>query len=537
MRGLMQDRPLALPHVFHRAEQLFGHKPIVTATAKGEVATTVADWAVRVRRLATALDTLGVPADGRVATFSWNTATHLELYSAAPCTGAVLHTLNLRLFPEQLVYIVNHAEDEVVFVDRLLAACLPDPGRKTHTVRHGRIATLRTTLPATRSTTRSCCARRSRSSGRFELDDENSAAAMCYTLRHHGQPQGRGLQPPLDASALAERAHRDGMGLSERDVVMPVVPMFHVNAWGIPFAATMVGAARCSRGGTRPRRPARLIENERVTLTAGVPTDLARFSECWTRRKHDLSQPAGGSVGGSAAPRSMMERYRRARRARLARLGHDRDDTARRSCLLKTHLQDAARRRALAISRPPGISAPLALSARCRRDGKDVPWDGKTMGEIAGARALGHAAATTTIRAPGEAFRGRLVPHWRRRDHRRRGLHPDRGPHQGSGEERRRVDFERRPGKRDHGASQGAEAAVIAVPHASGRNARWPASSIAQYQGQITKDEILDFLRPQFAKWWLPDDVAFIEAVPKTSVGKFNKRALREQFAGYKLPE
>ena len=129
MRGLMQDRPLALPHVFHRAEQLFGHKPIVTATADGEVATTVAEWAVRVRRLATALDSLGVPADGRVGTFMWNTASHLELYLAAPCTGRVLHTLNIRLFPEQQVYIANHAEDDVVFVDRSLLPVFRRCGR------------------------------------------------------------------------------------------------------------------------------------------------------------------------------------------------------------------------------------------------------------------------------------------------------------------------------------------------------------------------------------------------------------------------
>src|SRR5690242_10306184 len=107
MLGLMQDRPLALPHVFHRAEQLFGHKPIVTATADGEITTTVAEWAVRVRRLAAALEDLGVPADGRVATFCWNTARHLELYLAAPCSGRVLHTLNIRLFPEQVIYVAN----------------------------------------------------------------------------------------------------------------------------------------------------------------------------------------------------------------------------------------------------------------------------------------------------------------------------------------------------------------------------------------------------------------------------------------------
>ena len=136
MRGLMQDRPLALPYILHRAEQLFGHKTIVTATADGEVATTVAEWAVRVRRLATALDALGVPADGRVATFCWNTASHLELYLAAPCTGRVLHTLNIRLFPEQLVYIANHAEDDVVFVDRSLLPVFAPLRRKLTTVRH-----------------------------------------------------------------------------------------------------------------------------------------------------------------------------------------------------------------------------------------------------------------------------------------------------------------------------------------------------------------------------------------------------------------
>src|SRR3712207_2003911 len=118
MRGLMQDRPLVLPHVLHRAEALFGHKSRVTATVTGESRTSVADFAVRVRRLATTLDALGVPADGRVATFCWNTSRHLELYLAAPCTGRVLHTLNIRLFPDQLVYIANHAEDEVAFVDR-----------------------------------------------------------------------------------------------------------------------------------------------------------------------------------------------------------------------------------------------------------------------------------------------------------------------------------------------------------------------------------------------------------------------------------
>src|SRR5690349_11426692 len=135
MLGLMQDRPLSLTHVFHRAEQLFGHKTIVTAEAHGETTTTIAEWAQRVRRLATVLDTLEVSADGRVGTFCWNTARHLELYLAAPCTGRVLHTLNIRLFPEQLAYIADHAADEVIFVDRSLIPLLAPLADKLGSVR------------------------------------------------------------------------------------------------------------------------------------------------------------------------------------------------------------------------------------------------------------------------------------------------------------------------------------------------------------------------------------------------------------------
>ena len=136
MLGLMQDRPLTLAYVFHRAEQLFGYRTLVTATASGETTTTIAEWAQRVRRLATVLDTLGISADGRVGTFCWNTARHLELYCAAPCTGRVLHTLNIRLFPDQLVYIAGHAEDEVVFVDRSLIPLLQPLADQLTTVRH-----------------------------------------------------------------------------------------------------------------------------------------------------------------------------------------------------------------------------------------------------------------------------------------------------------------------------------------------------------------------------------------------------------------
>ena len=192
MRGLMQDRPLALTHVFHRAEQLFGHKSIVTATATGETTTTVADWAVRVRRLAAALDTLDVPADGRVATFCWNTARHLELYLAAPCTGRVLHTLNIRLFPEQLVYVANHAEDDVVFVDRSLLPLFWPLREKMTTVRHVVVIDdgADHPLPDGVLDYEELLAAAEPFDGRFTVDDENQAAAMCYSSGTTGNPKG-----------------------------------------------------------------------------------------------------------------------------------------------------------------------------------------------------------------------------------------------------------------------------------------------------------------------------------------------------------
>ncbi len=192
MHGLMQDRPLALPHVFHRAEQFFGHKPVVTAGPAGETTTTIGEVCARTRRLATVLDTLAVSAGGRVGTFCWNTARHLELYLAAPCTGRVLHTLNIRLFPEQLVYIANHAQDEVVFVDRSLLPLLWPHADKLETVRtyividdgadvpipdDPRVRDYEELLAAEPFT------------GTFVIEDENTAAAMCYTSGTTGNPK------------------------------------------------------------------------------------------------------------------------------------------------------------------------------------------------------------------------------------------------------------------------------------------------------------------------------------------------------------
>src|SRR5437868_9733545 len=384
MQGLMQDYPLALPHIFHRAERLFPAAEIVTATATGKERTTYGRWAERTRRLAGALEGIGVSADGRVATFGWNTTPHLELYFAAPCSGRVLHTLNIRLFADQLTYIVNHAEDEVIFVDRSLIGQLWPLVGEFETVKHyvvmddgtgnvpddPRIVDYEELIGGADAV-------------EFRIDDENQAAAMCYTSGTTGNPKGvvyshRSMFLHSMAVLMA-----DALGVSESDVILPVVPMFHANVWGLGHAAPFAGASLVLPGpDLSPGAIADLLESEKVTVAAGVPTIwMGVLPELEGR---DLSSLRKIICGGSAVPRSLSEAYREktglpltqawgmTETSPIASVGH-----------IKRTLRNRPEDELADLRASQGLGAPgVDLRIVDPESGEEAPWDGKTSGEL-----------------------------------------------------------------------------------------------------------------------------------------------------------
>src|SRR3954465_15175529 len=385
MQGLMSSYPLTLTHVFRRAERLFPDKGIATVQAGEIVRTTYGEWAERTRRLAGVLDTLGISADGRVGTFAWNTARHLELYFAAPCSGRVLHTLNIRLFPDDIVYIADHAEDEVVFCDRSLLKLLWPLVDRLSTVKQivvmddgegevpddPRIVDYEELLASAEPV------------AEFKLDDENRAAAMCYTSGTTGHPKGVVYSHRSTVLHSMGSLVADAAGVCERDTIMPVVPMFHANAWGLCQAAVMAGASLAMPGANmQPKALAELMESEKVTLAAGVPTIwMGVLGELEGR---DLSSLREILCGGSAGPKALSERYREeiglpilqawgmTETSPVATTGRMRSAFAGKSD------EELADLRAL-----QGTPIPL-VDIRIVEPGTDeeLPWDGEARGEL-----------------------------------------------------------------------------------------------------------------------------------------------------------
>ena len=538
MQGLMQNTPLTIVHLFERAERYHRDKTIVTATGGARERTTYGAWADRTRRLGSVLDQLGVSSDGRVGTFAWNTARHLELYFAAPCTGRVLHTLNIRLFPEQLTYIANHAEDEVIFVDRSLVALLAPLLKTFETVKHlvlmddgkGDIPADLNGLPLHDYEALLAGAE---PAAFDDVQDENRAASMCYTSGTTGNPKGvvyshRSTYLHTMGTMLA-----DSLGARESDVILPVVPMFHANAWGLAHAAVASGAALVMPGPDLSGRAiADLIVDEKVTVAAGVPTIwMTVLPELKGR---DTSSLRAIPCGGSAVPRALSEAYREQLGLPILQAwGMTETSPIAAVCQL----------RAVDLALPDDEQAELRTTVGRTIVGVDcrvvepgstdpLPWDGESSGEL---QVRGPWIAATYYNDPraGDSF---TEDGWLRTGDvatmdsvgRIRLVDRTKDLIKSGGEWISSVELENE--LMAHPSIR--EAAVIGVPHP-----RWserPLACVVLEEGaELSKREVLDFLAPRVAKWQIPDDVVFIDEVPKTSVGKFSKRTLRDRFADY----
>ena len=534
MQGLMSSYPLTLTHVFQRAERLFPEKPVVTSQPGGIDRTTYGEWAERTRRLAGALDTLGISDDGRVGTFAWNTARHLELYFAAPCSGRVLHTLNIRLFPDDIVYIADHAEDEVVFVDRSLLKLFWPLVDRFETVKHvvvmddgadeeipddPRVSDYETLLAEAEPV-------------EFEtIDDENRAAAMCYTSGTTGHPKGVVYSHRSTVLHSMGSLVVDAAGVSERDIIMPVVPMFHANAWGLCQAGVMAGSTLVLPGpNMQPKALAELMESEKVTLAAGVPTIwMGVLPELEGR---DLSSLREILCGGSAVPRSLSEAFReKVGLPILQAWGMTETSPVATTGRIKSTLLHHSEDELADLRAAQGIAVPL-VDVRIVEPGTDeeLPWDGEARGELQ-ARGPWIAAGYYNDERSSESFTedgwlrtgdvATISPNgYVRLVDRTKDLVKSGGEWISSVELENAI--------MSH--PKVAEAAVIGIP-----DEKWSERPLAcvvpKGDDEISLDELKSYLAERVPKWSIPNDLEIIEEVPKTSVGKFSKKTLREQFA------
>lgn len=535
----MMEYPLLVRRFLERSSVFSAEKEIVTREGDATHRQTYADLTKRSTRLSNALAGLGVGRGDRVGTFAWNHYRHLEAYFAVPTMGAVLHTINIRLFVEDLVYIINHAADKVILVDPDLVPILEPLVPRLESVEHYIVMTddrsFTTTLPSAHNYD-DLLSGASDTYTPAKLD-ENDPAGLCYTSATTGRPKGviyshRGIV----LHSMTE-AQTDTMGIRERDVVLPIVPMFHANCWGVPFSSALVGATQVLTGvRPDPESICQLIESEKVTLSLGVPTIWVGVLDHIDRtgKKYDFSSLREIASGGSAVPISLIQTYKDQLDVNLVQAYGMTEATPLISYNRRiSQLDDLSEGEKMQLA---GSQGPLVSGLEMRLvddEGNDLPWDGEQRGEL--------------------LFRGPWVAESYYDDVRSAETFIDGWYHSGDiasvdpngyiqigdrvkdmvksgGEWISSVDLETaiiaHPGV--------LEAAVIAIPHE-----RWverPLACVvpnADAQGKLEKAEVLDFIRDQFASWWMPDDVVFIDEIPKTSVGKFDKKILRERYQNH----
>jgi fatty-acyl-CoA synthase len=525
----MQDFPLLLSNLLEHGRRVYADSRLITFEGDGHREATYEQVAARATRLANALQSLGVEQGDRVGTFLWNTQEHMEAYLAIPSMGAVLHTLNLRLFPEQLAYVINHAEDKVILVDATVLPLLLKVADELTTVEHyvliGEADTRALTKPV-----HSYESLLDKASDAFEWPqiDERSAAAMCYTSGTTGNPKGvvySHRSAWLHSMAIAGA---NSFGICESDVILPVVPMFHANAWGLPYAGWFVGSDFVMPGRFLQAEPlAKMIETYKPTLAGAVPSiwnDLLAYLD---KHPTDLSSLRLVPCGGSAVPLSLMQAFQERHGVRIVQAW---GMTETSPLAAVSHAPKGATDEWEWRSKTGRLSAGVEL--RIVGEQGVLPWDGEAVGEI-------------QVRGPWITGAYHLDPDPDRFDDGwlRTGDVASVTPNgfiqitdrskdviKSGGEWISSVELENAL----MGHPKVREAAVVAVP-----DERWderPLACVVLAEGEaVTPKELCTYLEDKVAKWWLPERWTFIAEVPKTSVGKFDKKVLRQQYADGEL--
>ncbi len=530
----MMDVPLTIQNILWRIERLFYDKPLATYDEAGEPHRSNYGELVRnVNRLASALAKAGVKEGDRIGTFAWNTQRHLECYFAIPCMGAVLHTLNVRLFADQLEYIINHAEDKVIFCDRSVLPILESLADKIPTVE---LVVLMNQGPEpTGKLKRTVDYFEFLASGDDQYPwpklDERAAAAMCYTSGTTGNPKGVVYSHRSTMIHSLVAALPDAVNISETDVIMYAVPMFHANAWGLPYAAANVGASQIFPDRyLDAERVVNLLDKEGVTISAGVPTVWIPVLNLLDSTGRKLPKLQRVLCGGSAAPAALIAGLARHGIRLVHAWGMTETSPLGSLTRIRSNMLDWPEEKKLEVMAKQGVIVPTLEWRIVDMDtGQELPWDGKSFGELqirgpyitgtyyndptASEKFMDGWLRTGDVATIDEYGYVQLVD--RTKDLVKSG-----------GEWISSVELE----NLIMAHPKVLEAAVVGLPHP-----RWQERPVAavvpkpEFKDQITADEIRQYLSDKVAKWWLPDEIVFVDAIPRTSVGKFAKNQLREQ--------
>jgi len=540
MLGQMQDWPLLVHKIIDHAALYHGDREVVTRSVEGPIyRTNYREIAKRSHRVAEALDRHGIRLGDRVATLAWNTWRHIEAWYGIGGIGAIYHTLNPRLFPDQIVYIANHAEDKVMFFDTTFAKLVEEIAPKIPSVKLYVALTDRAHLPDAKIPNMVAYEDFiADTSGTFEWKefDEKTACGLCYTSGTTGNPKGVLYSHRSNVLHGFIAGQADAMGIRNIDSILPVVPMFHANAWALAFAAPMAGAKLVMPG---PKLDGdsicELLTDEKVTMSAAVPTVWLALFQYLEKTGKTLPYLNRVLIGGSACPRSMIEAFEKKYEVTVVHAwGMTEMSPLGTLGTLKHKMADLPYDKQLDYKCKQG-HPPFGVEMKIVDDEeRELPRDGKAFGRL---KVRGPAVAKGYFRGEGE---GSFDPDGWFDTGDVATIDPDgymtitdraKDVIKSGGEWISTIEIENIA----VGHPAVAEAAVIGVAHP-----KWderPLLILVKKPGKdVTREEMLQYLQGKIAKWWMPDDVAFVAEIPHTATGKIQKITLREQFRGHRLP-